>query len=132
MIAAVGLDGAAAGAIVQGAMDTDVFIAWVREALTPSLRPGDIVVMDNLQPHKHPAVRRMIEAAGCDLWLLPAYSPDLNPIEMMWSKVKQLIRSSEPRTFDALVKAVFAAMDAVTASDAAGFIDHCGYRRSLV
>jgi transposase len=132
MIAAVRLDGAIAGAIVQGAMDSDVFIAWVREALTPSLQHGDIVVMDNLQPHKHSEVRRLIEAAGCELWLLPPYSPDLNPIEMMWSKVKQLIRSSEPRIFETLVKAVFATMDAVTANDAQGFFNHCGYRQPLV
>lgn len=131
MVAAVRLQGACAGAIVKGAMDTDVFITWVREALTPSLRPGDIVVLDNLQPHKHPAVRRMIEARGCELWLLPPYSPDLNPIEMMWSKVKQSIRSAEPRTFEALIQAVFAAMDAVTTKDAAGFFDHCGYHRPL-
>ena len=132
MIAAVRLDGATAGAIVQGAMDSDVFVAWVRETLVPSLRSGDIVVMDNLQPHKHSEVRRLIEAAGCELWLLPPYSPDLNPIEMMWSKAKQLIRSAEPRTFDTLVRAVFAAMDAVTTEDAAGFFRHCGYRQPLV
>jgi transposase len=132
MIAAVRLGGAIAGAVVKGPMDAEVFIAWVREALTPGLRPGDIVVMDNLQPHKNPAVRRMIEAMGCELWLLPPYSPDLNPIEMMWSKVKQLIRGAEPRTFETLIQAVFGAMDAVTAADAEGFFRCCGYHDPLI
>ena len=104
---------------------------WVREALLPGLRKGDIVVMDNLPAHKRPAVRAMIEEAGCEVWLLPAYSPDWNPIEMMWSKVKQLIRGAEARRFDALVCAVFRAMGAVTADDAAGFFRHCGYRRTI-
>jgi transposase len=132
MICAIRLGGAIAGAVVKGAMDSDVFIAWVREALLPALRPGQIVVMDNLPAHKRPAVREMIQAAGCQLWLLPPYSPDWNPIEMMWSKVKQLIRGAEPRTFEALAQAVFHAMDAVTADDAAGFFGHCGYRPSLI
>ena len=131
MIAAVRVGGAIAGAVVKGPMDGDVFIVWVREALLPGLRPGDIVVMDNLPAHKRPAVRAMIQAAGCELWLLPPYSPDWNPIEMMWSKVKQLIRGAEPRTFEALVEAVFKAMDAITASDAEGFFEHCGYRLPL-
>jgi len=131
MIAAVRVGGAIAGAVVKGPMDGDVFVVWVREALLPGLRPGDIVVMDNLPAHKRPAVRAMIEAAGGELWLLPPYSPDWNPIEMMWSKVKQLIRGDEPRTFEALVEAVFNAMDAITASDAEGFFEHCGYRPPL-
>jgi transposase len=132
MIAAVRLGGAIAGAVVQGAMDGDVFVVWVREALLPGLQRGDIVVMDNLPAHKKPIVRAMIEAAGCELWLLPPYSPDWNPIEMMWSKVKQLIRGAEPRTFEALVQAVFNAMDAITANDAIGFFGHCGYQLPLV
>jgi transposase len=131
MIAAIRLGGAMAGAVIQGAMDSDVFIVWVREALLPGLRKGDIVVMDNLPAHKKPAIRVMIEEAGCELWHLPPYSPDWNPIEMMWSKVKQLIRGAEPRTFDALVQAVFKSMDAVTADDAVGFFEHCGYRLPL-
>jgi transposase len=132
MISALSLNGAIAGAVVKGPMDSDVFVAWVSEALVPALRAGQIVVMDNLPAHKRPTVRKLIEAAGCESWLLPPYSPDLNPIEMMWSKVKQLIRGKEPRTFDDLVKAVFQAMDAVTAADAAGFFGHCGHRASLV
>lgn len=132
MIAAVRLVGAIAGAVVKGPMDGDVFAVWVREALLPGLGAGDIVVMDNLPAHKRPVVREMIEAAGCELWFLPPYSPDWNPIEPMWSKVKQLIRGAEPRTFEALVQAVFGAMDAVTADDAVGFFEHCGYRTPLI
>lgn len=132
MIAALCLGGAIAGAVVKGPMDGDVFIAWVREALAPGLRPGQIVVMDNLPAHTRPAVREMIEMAGCELWLLPPYSPDMNPIEMMWSKVKQLIRGEEPRTFDTLVQAVFNAMDAVSIADATGFFGHCGHYLPLV
>ena len=128
MIAAVRLEGAIAGAVVRGAMDSDVFVVWVREALLPGLRRGDIVVMDNLPAHKRPIVRSIIEEAGCGLWFLPPYSPDFNPIEMMWSKVKQLIRSMEPRTFETLIQAVFDAMDAITSQDAHGFFHHCGYR----
>ena len=132
MICAVRLGGAIAGAVVKGAMDGDVFIVWVREALLGGLRPGDIVVMDNLPAHKRPAVRAMIQGAGCELWSLPPYSPDLNPIEMMWSKVKQLIRGAEPRTFETLAQAVFAAMEAVTAADAEGFFSHSGYHPPLI
>jgi transposase len=132
MIAAVRLGGAIAGAVIKGPIDGDVFLVWVREALLPGLRSGDIVVMDNLPAHKRSVVREMIEAAGCELWMLPPYSPDFNPIEMMWSKVKQLIRGVEPRTFEALAQAVFDAMDAVTADDAAGFFGHCGYRLPLI
>jgi transposase len=127
MVAAVRLEGAIAGAVIKGAMDGDVFVVWVREALLPGLRPGDIVVMDNLPAHKRPIVRSIIEEAGCELWLLPPYSPDFNPIEMMWSKVKQLIRGQEPRTFEILAQAVFDAMDAITTEDARGFFRHCGY-----
>jgi transposase len=131
MVAAVRLEGAIAGAVVKEAMDGDVFVVWVREALLPALRPGDIVAMDNLPAHKRPMVRSMIEEAGFELWFLPPYSPDFNPIEMMWSKVKQLIRGQEPRAFETLVQAVFSAMDAVTPEDANGFFRHCGYRQTL-
>lgn len=120
MIAAVRLGGAIAGAMLKGPMDGDVFAVWVREALLPGLRAGDIVVMDNLPAHKRPA--------ECRLWFLPPYSPDWNPIEPMWSKVKQLIRGADPQIFEALVQAVFSAMDAVTADDVVGFFEHRGYR----
>jgi len=129
---ALRLEGMTAPMVLDGPMNADAFRAYVRHMLAPTLRPGDIVVMDNLPAHKRPIVRSIIEEAGCELWLLPPYSPDLNPIEMMWSKVKQLIRGCEPRTFETLTQAVFDAMDAVTSQDANGFFAHCGYQRPLV
>ena len=127
MVAAVRLSGPCAAALVDGPVDGDVFKAYVALVLVPSLRPGDVVVMDNLQPHKAAGVREMIEAAGAAPLYLPPYSPDLNPIENMWSKVKQLLRSAAARTLEALQRAVWAALDAVTADDCRGFFAHCGY-----
>ena len=127
MVGAVRLDGPCAAALVDGPVDADVFRAYVELVLVPALRPGDVVVMDNLQPHKAAGVREAIEAAGATLLYLPPYSPDFNPIENMWSKVKQLLRSAAARTFEALRDAVWAAMDAVTGDDCRGFFAHCGY-----
>jgi transposase len=125
LVAAVRLWGPCAAALVDGPVDADVFKAYVALVHVPSLRPGDVVVMDNLQPHKAAGVREMIEAAGAALLYLPPYSPDLNPIENMWSKVKQLLRSAAARTFEALQRAVWAALDAVTPDDCRGFFAHC-------
>ena len=127
MLAAVRTTGPCAAALVDGPVDADVFKAYVEAVLVPALRPGDVVVMDNLQPHKAAGVREMIEAAGARLLYLPPYSPDYNPIENMWSKVKQLLRSAAARTFEALQRAVWEALDAVTADDCRGFFAHCGY-----
>lgn len=127
MIGAVRLDGPCAAALVDGPVDADVFRAYVGLVLVPDLRPGDVVVMDNLQPHKAAGVREMVEAAGASLLYLPPYSPDYNPIENMWSKVKQLLRSAAARTYEALQAAVWAALDAVTADDCRGFFRNCGY-----
>jgi transposase len=93
----------------------------------PELKPGDVVILDNLQPHKAKGVREMIEAAGAKLLYLPPYSPDFNPIENMWSKVKQHLRSAAARTFDALQEAVTSALETITPSDCAGYFRHCGY-----
>jgi transposase len=127
MIGAIRIDGPCAAAMVDGPVDADVFRAYVRLALAPTLHAGDIVVLDNLQPHKAAGVREMIEAAGATLLYLPPYSPDLNPIEPMWSKVKQLLRSAAARTFPTLQQAVWSALDAVTPQDCLGFFHHCGY-----
>jgi len=109
--------------IVGGATDTDVFLAYVEHALVPGLRCEDVVILDNLQPHKSPRVRELIEgAAGARL---PPYSPDYNPIENMWSKVKRHLRSAAARTFDALQQAVWLALDQVTPGDCVGFFGHC-------
>lgn len=127
MISSVRLDGSTACMTIDGATDTAVFQAYVREILCPSLRPGDIVIMDNLGPHKNEQTIALIAAAGASARFLPAYSPDLNPIEMMWSKVKALLRSAEARTVPDLERAIAAALQRVTARDAAHWFAACGY-----
>lgn len=127
MICSVRLDGTTACMTIEGATDTAVFQAYVREILGPSLRPGDIVIMDNLGPHKNEQTLALITAAGATARFLPAYSPDLNPIEMMWSKVKALLRASEARTAGELQHAIAAALRQVRAQDAAGRFAACGY-----
>jgi transposase len=127
-VAAIRLgDGLTASATMACPMDGQLFQRYVEEALVPVLRAGDVVVMDNLPSHKHPRVRRLIESAGAKLLYLPPYSPDFNPIEMIWSKVKRLLRSAAARTVDALHEAFGTAMDAVTGKDVLGCFRHCGY-----
>ena len=104
-----------------------VFEAYVERLLAPALRPGRIVVMDNLGAHKTDRVRELIEEKGCRVWFLPAYSPDLNPIEEAFSKVKAHLRKAAARTREALVEAMGEALWAVTPQDAAGWFTHCGY-----
>lgn len=127
MISSVRLDGTSACMTIDGATNTEVFHAYVREILVPWLRPGDIVVMDNLGAHKNEAALALISAAGAQTRFLPAYSPDLNPIEMMWSKIKAFLRAAEARSHQALLKAIAQALAVVTASDAMGWFAHCGY-----
>lgn len=127
IIAAVRLSGVFAPAIFDGPTDSDVFAAYVQQVLVKGLRPGDVVVMDNLAPHKITGVKVAIEAAGAKVLYLPPYSPDFNPIECLWSKVKQYLRSLNARTFDTLSNGVAAALDTVTTSDCRGFFSNCGY-----
>jgi transposase len=127
MIAALRLDGSTAAMAIPGATDIEVFHAYVAEVLCPTLRPGDLVVMDNLAPHKSQRIVELISAAGAQVLFLPAYSPDLNPIEKMWSKVKALLRSAEARTLDELTAAIGAALAQVTSQDALGWFASCGY-----
>jgi transposase len=112
---------------VEGTTDTDVFQAYVRYVLCPTLRPGDVVIMDNLSPHKSELTHSWIAQAGAQVLFLPAYSPDLNPIEKMWSKVKACLRTAEARTQTALVQAVAAALKSVTPQDALHWFASCGY-----
>lgn len=123
------LGGLTACLAVEGATDRAVMRAFVRHALVPTLRPGQVVVLDNLSAHKDAEVRRLIEAAGCTLLFLPPYSPDLNPIEPAWSKLKALLRSAGARTVEALHAALTGVVDAITPADACGFFYHCGYGR---
>ena len=127
-VAAIRLGGGAtASATMACPMDGPLFQRYVEDVLAPVLRAGDVVVMDNLPSHKSPRVRELIESAGATLMYLPPYSPDLNPIEMIWSKVKRLLRTAAARTVEALHDAFGAAMDAVTTDDVTGCFRHCGY-----
>ena len=112
---------------VDGATDADVFREYVRHVLLPSLRPGDIVVLDNLSPHKDKEAIEPIASAGAEIWFLPPYSPDLNPIEKMWSKIKEFLRSVKARTWEALLNAIAAALKTITSQDAVGWFQSCGY-----
>jgi transposase len=108
--------------------DGDVFLAYLEQVLCPRLRPGQVVIMDNLSAHKHRQVRMLIEQAGAELLYLPPYSPDFNPIEKCWSKIKQHLRASKARILETLDLAITAAMAAITAQDSAAWFQYCGYR----
>ena len=127
MISAIWVDGSTACMTIEGATDTEVFRTYVKEVLCPKLRPGDVVVMDNLAPHKSAPTLALIEAAGAKTLFLPAYSPDLNPIEKMWSKLKSFLRKVEARTLPELQSAIAQALQRVTAKDAKNWFASCGY-----
>ena len=112
---------------IDAPTDRDVFAAYVRKVLVPSLRPGDIVVLDNLRSHKTPEVTDAILGAGAEIRFLPPYSPDLNPIEKMWSKIKAVLRAIAARTSPALHRAIRKALLQVTPQDAASWFASCGY-----
>jgi transposase len=127
MLSSIRLDASTEALVIDGSVNKDVFIAYIEQGLAPTLRPGDIVIMDNLSAHKNESVRKSIESRGATLKYLPPYSPDLNPIEKMWSKVKQLLRSVKARDYEELIKAVGDALDRVNSDDAAGWFQSCGY-----
>ena len=112
---------------IDAPTDGDVFQAFTEQVLVPALRPGDIVVMDNLGAHRREEIAAAIARAGARAEYLPAYSPDLNPIEKMWSKVKEFLRAAKARTSDALDAAIEAAFQSVTSQDAAAWFASCGY-----
>ncbi|MEA2735718.1 MAG: hypothetical protein QOE14_2169 [Humisphaera sp.] len=126
MISAINLCGVQASIVFDGATDSEAFCVYIEQVLVP-VWGGEIVIMDNLQPHKHARVRQAIEAAGATLVDLPPYSPDFNPIEPMWSKVKQSLRSAAARTFEALLDAIKAALRSLSSTDCAGFFRGRGY-----
>ena len=128
IVAALRLDGLHAPAVFDGPMDTATFLAYVEQVLVPTLRPGDVVVLDNLAVHKHPDVHAAIARAGAQLRLLPPYSPDFNPIELAFAKLKAFLRAARPRTFDHVVELVGRALGLFTPQECANFIRHCGYR----
>src|SRR5690606_8829822 len=126
-IAAMSLDGIVVSASFDGATDTELFLAFVADALVPVLKPGQVVVMDNLPAHKSPKIDELIEAAGAKVLRLPPYSPDFNPIEMAISKVKTVLRKQAERSVDGLFNGIAVALSSITSTDALHYIQHCGY-----
>ena len=129
LIAAITLEGGmGAPMTVEGATDSEAFEAYVEHFLAPTLREGQVVVLDGLDAHRPKRIRELVEARGADLVFLPSYSPDLNPIEEAFSKIKHLVRKEGARLSEALVEAIGRALTAVTAEDTAGWFAHAGYR----
>ena len=130
VLGALGAGGVAGAMSIERATDTAVFLAYLDQVLIPELarsKPGAVVIRDNLSAHKRPAVRARLEAAGLELLRLPRYAPDLDPIEAMWSKVKEALRAAAARTVAALEAALATALAPITAADARGFFHGCGY-----
>jgi transposase len=131
VLSSMSAEGMGPSLTVEGATTSAVFEAYVQQVLGPTLRKGQVMVMDNLSAHKGERIRELIEERGCELIYLPSYSPDLNPIEEAFSKIKRLVRKAEARTREALLEAIGSALSAVTSGDARGFFEHCGYRISV-
>ena len=131
LVGALRLTGMTAPMVLDGAMTGEWFLAYTQRVLAPTLRRGDVVILDNLPAHKGTAVRQAIEAAGARLLFLPPYSPDFNPIEEAFSKIKNLIRKAGARVHEALVAALGEAISEVSEDDAKAFFEHCGYREAV-
>lgn len=127
LLAALRLEGMSAAMVIEGAVTTAVFETYIREVLLPTLTRGDIVVLDNLAAHKSKTVRALLHRHGCRLLFLPAYSPDLSPIENAFAKIKQLLRRARAQTIDTLITAIRHALDTITPIDAIGFFAHAGF-----
>lgn len=128
LLSSLNAEGMGSSMAVKGATTREVFEAYVEHFLAPTLKPGQLVVMDNLGAHRPKRVREIIEASGCELIYLPPYSPDLNPIEEAFSKVKHIMRKIGARSKEALIEAMGRALGAVSSQDVRGFFAHCGYR----
>ncbi len=131
VLSSMTLEGMGPALTVEGSTTSAVFETYVEQVLAPTLRKGQVVVMDNLSAHKGERIRDLIEGRGCELLYLPSYSPDFDPIEEAFAKIKGLLRKSEARTREALLEAIGWAISAVTAKDARGFFEHCGYGTSV-
>jgi transposase len=127
MLAALGINGVSAPMIIEGAVDSLVFLTYVKRVLVPTLDEGDIVIMDNLSAHKIAGVEEAIKAAGARVEYLPPYSPDFNPIEKCWSKMKTALRKVKARTREGLESAIRQALLTITEADARAWFAHCGY-----
>jgi transposase len=132
LIASLSLAGLGPTMLLEGATDTAAFEAYVEQVLAPALRPGQVVVLDNLSAHKSLRVQELIAVRGCEVWYLPAYSPDLSPIEEAFSKLKGLLRRAAARTRAALEQAIAALLDQITAQDAHQCFIQCGYGIDMV
>ena len=128
LLSSMSVEGMGPSLAVEGATNREVFETYVEQILAPTLRRGQVVVMDNLTAHKGERVRELIEGRGCQLIYLPPYSPDFNPIEEAFAKIKRLVRKAEARSREALLEAIGKAISALSAQDAYGFFEHCGYR----
>jgi transposase len=127
VLSALRLDGTTESLVFDGAVDRPMFDAYIQHILAPTLRPGDILILDNLSTHQSPACEKAVSARGARVKFLPAYSPDLNPIEKMWSKLKQTLRGMKARTNKELYSSVGIALGRITRSDAKGWFASCGY-----
>jgi len=127
MVSAVRFHGPCAPLVFDGAMNSDIFLDWTRQFLLRELQEGDVVILDNLRPHWASGFQALVESVGARVLHLPPYSPDFNPIENMWAKIKAFLRKAKARTFDALVNAVGGALMEITPEDCLGFFRHCGY-----
>jgi transposase len=128
LLASMSVGGMGACLAVEGPTTREVFETYLERVLVPSLKPGQVVVMDNLSSHKGGRVRELIEGQGCQLLYLPPYSPDLNPIEEAFAKLKGLLRKAGARTYEVLIEAMGRALEAITVKDTRGFFEHRGYR----
>lgn len=127
ILSAIRITGETKSIVFEGALDRKMYNVYIEKILLPLLKPGDVVVMDNLNVHKSEIAKRLIEEKGCEYIFLPAYSPDLNPIEKMWSKVKQLLRGIKARTAEDLYDAIGEVLKCITKEDAEGWFKSCGY-----
>jgi transposase len=128
VIAALGVEGLRAPAVFDGPIDSPSFLAYVEQVLVPTLRPGEVVVMDNLAVHKQPEVRTAIEQAGAFLRFLPPYSPDFNPIELAFAKLKAFLRAARPRSFEQVCGLIAIALRLFSPDECRNYVRHCGYR----
>jgi transposase len=128
VIAALRLEGLGAPAVFDGPIESESFLAYVKQVLVPTLRSGDVVVLDNLVVHKQAEVRMAIEQVGASLRFLPPYSPDFNPIELAFAKLKAFLRAARPRSFDQVCRLIATALGLFTADECANYARHCGYR----
>lgn len=131
IVAALRPSGVSAPAVFDGPIDTASFRAYVEQVLAPTLRRGDVVVLDNLAVHKQPEVRVAIEATGAQIRFLPPYSPDFNPIEMAFAKLKAFMRAARPRTFDHVSALTAAALALFTPAECRNYVQHCGYQLAV-